>query len=67
MSKMDLFLSAMNNGLGMSYIKEKGHNMEKQDLIDIASELIYAIEEADILNIDRKEIFSIATENLKEE
>lgn len=60
------FLDALHNGLGFTYLSNEGGNMKKHELIDIAKELVYAIEDANLLEIDKKEIFSIADENLRE-
>ena len=58
------FMENFNNGLGFTYLQNEGHNLSKHDLIDIAKELIYAIEDAGLLDIDKKEIFSKFNENM---
>lgn len=58
------FIEAMNNGTGYTFLSEHGHEMSKNDLSSIAKELLFAIEDAELLDIDLKTIFSIATENL---
>lgn len=58
------FMENFNNGLGFTYLQNEGHNLSKHDLIDIAKELIYAIEDAGLLDVDKKEIFSKFNENM---
>ena len=58
------FMEDFNNGLGFTYLQNEGHNLSKHDLIDIAKELIYAIEDAGLLEIDKDEIFRIFNENM---
>ena len=58
------FLEKFNNGLGFTFLKQEGHNLSKRELIDIAKELVYAIEDADLLEIDKDDIFRIFNENM---
>ena len=58
------FVEKFNDGLGFTYLQNEGHNLSKHDLIDIAKELIYAIEDAGLLEIDKDEIFRIFNENM---
>ena len=58
------FLEKFNNGLGFTFLEEEGHNLSKRELIDIAKELVYAIEDADLLEIDKDDIFRIFNENM---
>ena len=58
------FLEKFNNGLGFTFLEEEGHNLSKRELIDIAKELVYAIEDADLLEIDKNDIFRIFNENM---
>ena len=58
------FLEKFNNGLGFTFLKQEGHNLSKRELIDIAKELVYAIEDADLLEIDKNDIFRIFNENM---
>ena len=58
------FLEKFNNGLGFTFLEEEGHNLSKHELIDIAKELVYAIEDADLLEIDKDDIFRIFNENM---
>ena len=58
------FLEKFNNGLGFTFLEQEGHNLSKRELIDIAKELVYAIEDADLLEIDKDDIFRIFNENM---
>ena len=58
------FVEKFNDGLGFTYLQNEGHNLSKHDLINIAKELVYAIEDADLLEIDKDEIFRIFNENM---
>ena len=58
------FLEKFNNGLGFTFLEQEGHNLSKRELIDIAKELVYAIEDADLLEIDKNDIFRIFNENM---
>lgn len=58
------FMENFNNGLGFTYLQNEGYNLSKHDLIDIAKELIYALEDADLLDVDKKDIFSKFNENM---
>ena len=58
------FLEKFNNGLGFTFLEQEGHNLIKRELIDIAKELVYAIEDADLLEIDKDDIFRIFNENM---
>lgn len=58
------FMEKFNNGLGFTYLQNEGHNLSKRDLINIAQELVYAIEDADLLEIDKDDIFRIFNENM---
>lgn len=58
------FLEKFNNGLGFTFLEREGHNLSKHELIDIAKELVYAIEDADLLEIDKDDIFRIFNENM---
>lgn len=64
MITIENFLDAMNEGLGYAFLQEYGYEMNKDDLITIASEIMFAIEDVDLMDIDRKEIFDIINENL---
>ena len=61
------FLEKFNNGLGFTFLEQEGHNLSKRELIDIAKELVYAIEDADLLEIDKDDIFRIFNENMNYE
>ena len=58
------FLEKFNNGLGFTFLAQEGYNLNKRELIDIAKELVYAIENADLLEIDKDDIFTIFNENM---
>ena len=58
------FLEKFNNGLGFTFLEQEGYNLSKRELIDIAKELVYAIEDADLLEIDKDDIFRIFNENM---
>lgn len=58
------FLEKFNNGLGFTFLEQEGHNLSKRELIDIAKELVYAIEDADLLEIDKDDIFRIFNGNM---
>lgn len=66
MDNINDFLNAMNNGKGFTWLSENGHKLRNRELVDIAKELVYAIEDAGLINIDRENIFRIATENLED-
>lgn len=58
------FMAAFNKGMGFTWLQNHGHNLKKDELIDIAKELIYAIEDTDLLDIDKKDIISKFNENM---
>ena len=58
------FLEKFNKGLGFTFLAQEGYNLSKRELIDIAKELVYAIEDADLLEIDKDDIFRIFNENM---
>lgn len=66
MDNINDFLNAMNNGKGFTWLSENGYKLRNRELVDIAKELVYAIEDAGLINIDRENIFRIATENLED-
>lgn len=58
------FMENFNKGMGFTFLEREGHNLRKRDLINIAQELVYAIEDADLLEIDKDDIFRIFNENM---
>ena len=58
------FMAAFNKGLGFTWLQNHGRNLKKDELIDIAKELIYAIEDTDLLDIDKKDIINKFNENM---
>lgn len=64
---MNEFLEALHKGLGFTWLRENYMRFTKSELADIAKELIYAIEESSIFDSDKKEIFDIVDENLRED
>ena len=58
------FVEKFNSGMGFIYLQNEGYNLSKRDLINIAQELVYAIEDADLLEIDKDDIFRIFNENM---
>lgn len=64
---MNEFLEALHKGLGFTWIQKNYMKLTKFELVNIAKELIYAIEDSSILDSDKKEIFDIADENLRED
>ena len=64
MITIENFLDAMNEGLGYTFLQEYGYEMNKDDLVTIASEILFGIEDANLIDIDRKEFFNIINENL---
>lgn len=58
------FLEKFNNGLGFTFLEREGYNLSKRELIYIAKELVYAIEDTDLLEIDKDDIFRIFNENM---
>ena len=61
---LEKFLSEFKNGTAFDFIKNEGHNFNKQELIEIIAELVYAIEDSSLLDIERKEIMGIFEDNL---
>lgn len=64
---MNEFLEALHKGLGFTWIQKNYMKLTKFELVNIAKELIYAIEDSSILDSDKKEIFDVVDENLREE
>lgn len=69
---MKNFIEALNNGKGFAFLTdwEKYSELTKDQMRDIAKELIYAIENArtksGLLESDIKDIYETATEELTE-
>lgn len=70
---MKKFIEALNNGKGFDFLTdyEKYSELTKDQIRDIAKELIYAIENArtksGLLESDIKDIYETATEELTEQ
>ena len=58
------FLEEFKQGTAFDFIKNEGHNFNKQELIDIIAELVYAIDDSSLLDIEKKEIMDIFEDNL---
>ena len=65
---MKNFLEALNSGKGFEFLTdyEKYSELTKDQIRDIAKELIYAIEKSGLLESDIKDVYATATENLTE-
>lgn len=65
---MKQFIEALNNGEGFSFLTdyEKYSELSKDEIRDIAKELIYAIEESGLLKSDIAAVYETATEQLTE-
>ena len=65
---MKNFIEALNNGKGFAFLTdwEKYSELTKDEMRDIAKELIYAIEESGLIKSDIKAVYDTAEENLKE-
>ena len=61
------FMAAFDKGTGFTWLQNYGHLLKHNEVVDIAKELIYAIEDADLLDIDKQNIFRIFHENMDEE
>ena len=66
---MKKFIEALNNGKGFDFLTdyEKYSELTKDQIRDIAKELIYAIEESGLIKSDIKDIYETATEELTEQ
>ena len=66
---MKKFIEALNNGKGYDFLTdyEKYSELTKDQIRDIAKELIYAIEESGLIKSDIKDIYETATEELTEQ
>lgn len=65
---MKQFIEALKNGEGFSFLTnyEKYSELSKDEIRDIAKELIYAIEESGLLKSDIAAVYETATEQLTE-
>jgi hypothetical protein len=65
---MKEFIEALNSGKGFAYLTdyENYSELSKDELRDIAKELIYAIEESGLIKSDIQAVYETATENLTE-
>lgn len=65
---MKEFIEALNSGKGFDYLTdwEKYSELTKDQMRDIAKELVYAIENSGLIKSDINDIYETATENLTE-
>ena len=65
---MKNFIEALNNGKGFAFLTdwEKYSELTKDQMRDIAKELIYAIENSGLIKSDINDVYETATENLTE-
>lgn len=65
---MKEFIEALNNGKGFAYLTdyENYSELSKDELRDIAKELVYAIENSGLIKSDINDVYETATENLTE-
>lgn len=65
---MKNFIKALNNGKGFDFLTdwEKYSELTKDQMRDIAKELVYAIENSGLIESDIKDIYETTTENLTE-
>lgn len=63
------FIEALNSGKGFAYLTdyENYSELSKDELRDIAKELIYAIEESGLIKSDIQAVYETATEELTEQ
>ena len=64
MDYMKEYIEALKNGKGYDWISEKGHSLNKYELIDIIKELDYAIYDR-LDKFDQKDIYNSAAEELE--
>ncbi len=66
---MKKFIEALNNGKGFDFLTdyEKYSELTKDQIRDIAKELIYAIEESGLIKSDIQAVYETATEELTEQ
>lgn len=65
---MKNFIEALKNGKGFDFLTdyEKYSELTKDQMRDIAKELVYAIEHSGLIESDINDIYETATENLME-
>ena len=61
------FMAAFDKCMGFTWLTNHGHLLKQHEIVDIAKELIYAIEDADLLDIDKQDIKRIFHENMDDE
>lgn len=61
------FMAAFDKGMGFTWLTNHGHLLKQHEVVDIAKELIYAIEDANLLDIDKQDIKRIFHENMDDE
>ena len=61
------FMEAFDKGMGFTWLTNYGHLLKQHEVVDIAKELIYAIEDVDLLDIDKQDIKRIFHENMDDE
>ena len=66
---MKKFIEALNSGKGFDFLTdyEKYSELTKDQIRDIAKELIYAIEESGLIKSDIQAVYETATEELTEQ
>lgn len=65
---MKEFIEALNSGKGFDFLTdwEKYSELTKDQMRDIAKELVYAIENSGLIESDINDIYETTTENLTE-
>ncbi len=61
------FMAAFDKGMGFTWLQNHGHLLRHSDIVDIAKELVYAIEDANLLDIDKQNIKRIFHENMDDD
>lgn len=65
---MKQFIEALKNGEGFSFLTDDKtySELSKREILGIAQELMYAIEESGLLKSDIQDVYNTAAENLTE-
>lgn len=62
------FMAAFDKGMGFTWLTNYGHLLKHYEVVDIAKELIYAIQDAPyLLDIDKQDIKRIFHENMDDD
>lgn len=66
MKEIKDFLKAFNDGKGFEFMMDGGNDLTKTDLIYIARELIYGIENSGLLPCEIRDVRNVVNENLED-